>query len=74
MEAGFSTTDDRHDQALRVYGVFGRFDLPTPRCEFRAGFNGHHYPVFIGDLFRLEGVSEDELGFPPEWLERVQIK
>ncbi len=72
MEAGFSPKDDFHDQFLRVYGVFGRLDQPIPAFEFRAGFNGQHYPVHVADLFELKGVSP-EATFPLEWLERVSI-
>ena len=39
--AFFSTTDDKDEQGLRVYGVIGRLDLPNPQLLMRLGVYGY---------------------------------
>jgi PRTRC genetic system protein A len=70
MNAYFSSVDDRNDQALCVYGVFGKLDLPQIEQKFRAGFNGRHYDVNVTDIFNFRDVTTLD-PFPTEWIERV---
>jgi PRTRC genetic system protein A len=57
--AVFSSTDDRDEQGLRLYGVIGRLGAERPEVALRVGAYGHFLPVlwetaFDGDrgLFR----------------------
>jgi PRTRC genetic system protein A len=57
--AVFSSTDDRDEQGLRLYGVIGRLVAERPEVALRVGAYGHFLPVlwetaFDGDrgLFR----------------------
>ncbi len=43
--AFFSATDDRDEQAFRVYGVVGRLDMPEPELTLRVGIYGHFAPL-----------------------------
>jgi PRTRC genetic system protein A len=52
--ARFSSTDDRDEQRLRLYGVVGKLDELRPSVNLRAGAYGHFLPipwpaVFAGD-------------------------
>jgi PRTRC genetic system protein A len=53
--AKFSSTDDRDEQGLRLYGVIGRLDANRPEVALRLGAYGHFLPVtwetvFDGDI------------------------
>lgn len=40
LDAFFSTTDDRDEQGLRIYGVIGRTNAQTPQLVLRLGIYG----------------------------------
>lgn len=44
-QAVFSSTDDRDELGLRLYGVLGRLDTDRPKVAFRVGAYGHFMPV-----------------------------
>jgi PRTRC genetic system protein A len=77
--ARFSATDSADEQRLRLYGVVGRVDQPTPQVALRAGAYGYFLPVpweavFDGDSDSIEDVLDvTELGLAQEpfdrWLE-----
>jgi hypothetical protein len=43
--AVFSSTDNRDEQGLRLYGVVGRLGTDRPEVALRAGAYGHFLPV-----------------------------
>ena len=43
--ARFSSTDDRDEQGLRVYGVLGRLGTDRPEVALRVGAYGHFLPL-----------------------------
>ena len=49
--AFFSATDDRDEQGLRIYGVVGRLDTPTPELTLRLGIYGHFAPLHWSQVF-----------------------
>ena len=49
--AFFSTTDDRDEQGLRIYGVVGRLDIPRPELCLRVGVYGHFAPAYWSQVF-----------------------
>ncbi|MFR3786699.1 MAG: Mov34/MPN/PAD-1 family protein [Agathobaculum desmolans] len=66
MAARFSRTDDRDEQATRLYMVIGRLDryYPEIRCRFACG--GRHVEI------PAEQVCERaDAPFAPEWLQAV---
>jgi PRTRC genetic system protein A len=77
--ARFSATDSADEQRLRLYGVVGRLDQPTPQVALRAGAYGYFLPVpwatvFDGDSDSIEDVVDaSDLGLAQEpfdgWLE-----
>ena len=49
--AFFSATDDRDEQAFRIYGVAGRLNDPLPQLSLRVGVYGHFAPVGWSQVF-----------------------
>jgi PRTRC genetic system protein A len=60
MPAFFSATDNRDEQGLKLYGVVGRCDMPTPVIMLRVGVYGYFALVDWSDVFEgfLDGVAE----------------
>lgn len=50
MPAFWSSTDDRDEQGIRLYGVMGRLDT-QPELKLRVGVCGHWKPLFVNQLF-----------------------
>jgi len=81
MTAWFSTTDNRDEQGLKLYGVVGKLDI-TPEVRLRVGVYGSFHPVswgevFEGSLFGAEDaleipleLDEDEINRPLDYDER----
>jgi hypothetical protein len=60
--ARFSSTDDRDEQRLHIYGVVGKLDELRPAVNLRAGAYGHFLPLpwsalFAGDQSRVNDVN-----------------
>ena len=51
MGAFFSATDDRDEQAFRIYGVVGHLHQVTPRIALRLGIYGHFQELRLQDVF-----------------------
>ena len=51
MTAWFSGTDDRDEQALRLYMVVGKLDTLIPEIELRIGVYGYFAPVETREVF-----------------------
>lgn len=51
MGAFFSPTDDRDEQAFRLYMVAGRLDRLIPETKIRAGVYGYFAPVRFNEIF-----------------------
>jgi len=66
MTPWFSTTDNKDEQGLKLYGVVGKLDK-TPEVRLRVGVYGYHHPVSWGQAFEgsLLGVL-DALEIPLE--------
>ena len=66
MTPWFSTTDNKDDLGLKVYGVVGKLNK-TPEVRLRVGVYGYHHPVSWGEVFEgsLFGV-QDALEIPLE--------
>lgn len=66
MAARFSTTDDRDELGLKVFGVLGRL-ADRPELRLRVGVYGYYHPVAWGEVFAgtLDGVN-DLLGREPD--------
>ncbi|MBA7712301.1 hypothetical protein ES703_121274 [subsurface metagenome] len=58
MTPWFSTTDNRDEQGLKLYGVIGKLGA-TPQVRLRVGIYGYHHPVSWGEVF--EGSLLDAL-------------
>jgi hypothetical protein len=52
--ARFSSTDDRDEQRLRLYGVVGKLDELRPAVNLRAGVYGHFLPLPWSAVFAGE--------------------
>ena len=59
MAPFFSTTDNKDEQGLKLYGVVGKLDK-TPEVRLRVGVYGYHHPISWGDAFEgsLYGVED----------------
>ena len=51
LSAFFSATDDRDEQAFRIYGVVGRLDTARPELSLRVGVYGYFAPVAWSQVF-----------------------
>lgn len=51
MDAWFSSTDDRDEQALRLYMVVGKVNMLIPAMELRVGVYGYFSPVRQNEVF-----------------------
>lgn len=51
MTAFFSSTDDRDEQAFRLYMVAGRLDRLIPETKIRVGVYGYFAPVRFNEIF-----------------------
>ena len=51
LAAVFSSTDDRDEQGLRLYGVVGRLGTERPEVALRVGAYGHFLPVAWETVF-----------------------
>jgi PRTRC genetic system protein A len=49
--AVFSTTDDRDEQGLRLYGVVGQLGTEQPSVSLRVGAYGYFLPIAWGSVF-----------------------
>ena len=49
--AYFSSTDNRDEQGLRVYGVIGKVDTDRPEVVLRVGAYGYFMPVICSEVF-----------------------
>ena len=49
--AVFSSTDNRDEQGLRLYGVVGRLGTERPEVALRVGAYGHFLPVAWETVF-----------------------
>ena len=66
MMSWFSTTDNKDELGLKLYGVVGKLDK-TPEVRLRVGVYGYYHPVSWGEVFEgsLLGVL-DALEIPLE--------
>jgi len=66
MTPWFSTTDNKDEQGLKLYGVVGKLGK-TPEVRLRVGVYGSFHPISWGDVFEgsLQGVL-DALEIPLE--------
>jgi len=73
MKAWFSTTDNKDETGLRLYGVVGKLDK-EPEVRLRVGVYGSFHPISWGEVFEgsLDGVL-DGLEIPLE-LDEEEIK
>lgn len=71
MSAFFSSTDDKDDKDLRVYGVVGKVNTPTPEYKFRFGHGDGTKEIAIQEIFDM---PYDHVSFPQEWLDQVTEK
>ena len=55
LSAFFSATDDRDEQGLAIYGVYGRWDTLAPEAAFRVGVYGHFCEVGEGVIWNEGG-------------------
>ena len=51
LPAFFSSTDDRDEQGLRIYGVTGHLRQPRPQLTLRMGVYGHFAPLHPNQVF-----------------------
>ena len=64
--AVFSSTDDRDELGLRLYGVLGRLDTDRPKVAFRVGAYGHFMSVPWETVFDGHiGPFDDGFRDPP---------
>jgi len=66
MTSWFSTTDNKDELGLKIYGVCGKLDK-TPEVRLRVGIYGYFHPISWGEVFEgsLFG-AEDALEIPLE--------
>ena len=65
MPAYFSTTDNRDEQGLRLYGVVGRLDTERPEVALRVGAYGHWLPVPWEAVFEGDRGSFWDVHYEP---------
>lgn len=63
--ANFSSTDDRDEQGLRLYGVVGRLGAERPEVALRVGAYGHFLPVPWETVFAGNNGPFRDVNFEP---------
>jgi len=63
--AVFSTTDNRDELGLRLYGVVGRLGTERPEVSLRVGAYGHFLPVAWDSVFEGDRAPFRDVNFDP---------
>ena len=71
----FSSTDNRDEQGLRLYGVIGGLDTDRPEIALRVGAYGHFLPVPWETVFAGDRGAFRDIDFEPTtgegWVDAV---